>query len=412
MGKDYTKEEDDILREFRKTKYISEIYDIFKTRGFERSVDSIEHRCRRLSLVFEGPEKKEGAEENSEKDTDILNEAWGRLTRLSQDYVVTDGQTLAGLVVDPARKILFISDLHIPFQRSSLVLATLLEHQDADILVVGGDLLELYSVSTFPKRKDVPLLKEYGIALEWVRVFAGMFKQVILLRGNHEHRLQRYWEQTDKSKSVAPFIKTDILTALANGEEYDEEGKLVKRSPFPNVSYNPDSSWYVTIGKTLFAHPNFYLGDTSQASMRTVVKFDQEYRTRLDYDCVVMGHVHKMGKIIRNGRLLIESGCLCGMLEYMNNADGAYTIQVAGFTVVYQDKDGNTDFINSSPIYRGCIFPRPHRLYSEAKKKLPWEVIDNAGSFKRTSEEDSCKTKCSRASSKDKGASSCSSHAN
>lgn len=60
----------------------------------------------------------------------------------------------------------------------------------------------------------------------------------------------------------------------------------------------------------------------------------------LDFDSLVMSHVHRVGSYSVGKYNLYEQGCCCDTSK-MEYADGKLTTpQREGFIVVYQDKDG------------------------------------------------------------------------
>jgi len=84
------------------------------------------------------------------------------------------------------RRIVWVSDLHIPFHNIGAVEKMVDQEGGADYLIVGGDLLDCYGVSAFKKNKTVPLRLEYLEALRLVQLFSQNFRKVLLLKGNHE----------------------------------------------------------------------------------------------------------------------------------------------------------------------------------------------------------------------------------
>ena len=191
-----------------------------------------------------------------------------------------------GLPKDPAIKILCISDLHFPFHNKKVVEHAIENHSDADILVVNGDIFEGFMVSKWPKKKTILLEWEYKLAAEFLREVAPRFKHIALTSGNHEYRLNSYFA-ANIDPGVNFLVCNDILTKLSGGWDFDEGGEFKKLYNFDNVYYKGGlGSWYLKIGKTIFAHPRFF----SSVPMRTAIKACEYFKDREDLQCVVMSH--------------------------------------------------------------------------------------------------------------------------
>jgi predicted phosphodiesterase len=252
-------------------------------------------------------------------------------------------------------KVLSLSDLHIPFENTDTIAHALKKHSDADILVINGDFLELYAVSTWPKNKNVVLKWEYQIAIEWLKLFSKTFKKVVLTSGNHEARLKSYFA-AKIDPSISFLVGNDILSRLAQGEDFwgeNRESLTAEMHDFSNVEYQPGLlSWYTKIGKCIFAHPRSF----SKVPAKTAVNTADYFLGREDYQAVVIGHTHKLSKLIWKDKLLMESGCCCVPMDYEADGKMKYTPQAFGYAVVYMDEDGNVDFNKSNAIYTGTAF--------------------------------------------------------
>lgn len=349
MSTVWSEKEDQLLKKHRPSKFIGEIYSEFIKAGFTRSIKAIERRADRLGIRF--IERDDGKDKEK-----MLADAWIRIQELGKSFTTEHGGISTGLVEKPTTKILSISDMHIPFQNDELILNIVHEHSDADILVINGDLFDLYACSSFGQRMRVPMLKEYGVALEWLRIFAGVFKKIYLVDGNHERRLN--WKLSKEiEQEVTALLARPVMERLANGETYDDTGKLIGYAPFKNVFYTRDSAWFLQLGKTIFAHPDKYLGPTITGTLRTAVSSNRYFRGKRSYDCIVMAHSHHFGSAVDDSVLIIEQGATCNLLEYEHSdSKMRWGNQVSGYAIIYQDKDGNTDFGRSHPIFCGIQY--------------------------------------------------------
>jgi predicted phosphodiesterase len=334
----YTKHEDDILKQYRENYTTGQLSIILENHGYIRSANSIRHRCHTLQLT--GPVRAKLPTPGPEASL------FGKVI----DKVFT-GQTKKRKRNKPPappkreRKILSLSDWHIPFHREDLIEQAVHDHRDADILVINGDFLDLYAASTFSKYKSIPILKEYNIGMEYLKRLHTIFPEIYLVRGNHEERLNRYFK-SNISLEVSSIVCPEILQRMANGEVYDKNGNVTELLPFDNVHY-ADEHFYMLIGKTLFAHASTYSSGPGQ----TVERQNRYFHTLMNYDCLVTGHTHQAGQYWHNGRLLMEQGCLAEDLEYQKTSKLSYNQQNNAYAVIYQDRDGNTDKNRSRVIW-------------------------------------------------------------
>lgn len=342
MSKPYTKREDELLTLHRPTLTITQLVTILEEHHFTRSSDSIRHRCNALGLT--GPSTKiQPIGEEKDKMEVAIDKVFDTKTRPAKAPAILKGN----------RKILSLSDWHIPFHRAELIEEAIHEHKDADVVVVNGDFLDMYAASTFTKHKHIPLIKEYNIGLKYIQKLSNSFPEVHLVSGNHEDRLTKMFSKLI-SMDVSSLVCTDILSRLQNGEMYDTDGTVKELLPFDNVFYDQKNRFYTRIGQTLFVHPSKYKSGPG-GTVQAVASY---FFGRFPFDSVVVGHTHQAGTYHYKGHLLIEQGCLAKALEYQISPELSYGQQNNGYAVIYQDKDGNTDKRNSRHIWCDSL-PHP-----------------------------------------------------
>jgi len=213
-------------------------------------------------------------------------ENWEKLKKFFNEEVTKSAKLEPRGLVDGEVKILSMSDWHIPFHRAELVEEILEEHGDADAVVVNGDFLDMYGVSSYTKHKHIPLMDEYKIGLEMVARLSSMFPKVFLTRGNHENRLSRIM-RSQLPLETKGFFATNVTAMLANGILIDKNGLAGESLDFPNVYHDPHLPWGCLIGKTLFAHPHPF----RKGPGRTVEYVHKQLEGgHLDYDAIVLGH--------------------------------------------------------------------------------------------------------------------------
>lgn len=264
-----------------------------------------------------------------------------------------------GLPEKAEYKILSLSDLHCPIVDSDMLYSILEKEKDADLVVINGDLLDGYIFSTYQKSKTLAAVDEYRSAFAIVKYIAERFPRVVLTKGNHDDRVQRYLADKLIPKEASALFQPDLLARIANGEEVDEYGKLVKKHDFSNVTYERSHSWYVRVGNAIFAHPHFKITSAPGMGVRKAAQQFEKIYTDGEIDCIVIGHTHALYQGVVKNQLLIEQGCLTAFTPYSWSAKSAYeSSPQLGYAVVYQDVEGNTDYNKSQFVYCGKTTPK------------------------------------------------------
>jgi Icc-related predicted phosphoesterase len=234
------------------------------------------------------------------------------------------------------RKVLSLSDLHSPFINFKACNKALLDNQDADILVLNGDVYDGYAMSHFDKIKDVNFDVELAKVEKFLEVVTKMFKLVVWVGGNHDlYRFEKF-----VAKNCGGM--KDFIMKNANPMEY-----LAKK--FNNVIVVPHN--WVEIGDVIFSHPE----DFANAELKTVVDTDVRLRSirqfipNPDYRAVVIGHTHQLGKVVKNGILLAEQGCMCHLYDYKFQRP-AKNSWVTGYAVVEYDENMKVIFNKTNMI--------------------------------------------------------------
>jgi hypothetical protein len=244
------------------------------------------------------------------------------------------GDYLASLLVG-RRKHLVISDLHIPTQDEWAIQVAVERNLTADLVVINGDLMDSYALSTFIKKKDIPIYEELDGVVRFLKWIAGVFPNALIWidQGNHEDRVY---------KRILPVLpagleflaRTDLLDMLAR--------------PFPNVLAASD--WFVgSIGDAIYAHAEASSSIPGRAATTTGDWFLNHNRQlgigRPRF--VSQAHTHKVSVVYDEGQdmKVVESGCLCHSQDYARTTRSKKP-QVQGYVTVIQN-DGVTDLANS-----------------------------------------------------------------
>jgi len=265
-----------------------------------------------------------------------------------------------------ATRIVWAGDFHIPFHNERAIEQMLEEEAGADYLIVGGDLMDCYSISKFKKSQQIDLFLEYQTALKYIDRFSKLFGKVILLQGNHDERLNTLVDTVIPPEAKFLFRRT-LIDRLAAGEVFSAEGEIGKPKQFKNViavEGTAETRWYTRIGQTIFAHPTKAL----KIEGRTVEQCLQYFRDRFDnIDSIVIGHTHHLGRHYAHGRLCVEGGCMCLPLEYSHHASAKYSPVPNGYSVIVQDSKGKTDYNLSHEVFLGITQYRKEVLGGRIK---------------------------------------------
>ena len=249
-----------------------------------------------------------------------------------------------GRVNEDETRILCISDMHIPFNRD---IEEFFKYKGkVDTLVLNGDIIDNYSMSSFTKMYRLSLVEELIQARELLIELIEEIKpkKVTVVTGNHEIRL---------GKKIADKIGSDLLDlmprdALAflfdTGFNYYDRIKKCKTVYTPideevDCEVNYVGNFWTKEGKTIFVHPQAFRGTT----LGTVGKA-YDYFTAIgeDFQSIIMAHTHKLGMYVMNDKYLYEQGT-CANLNHMDYQDLKLpkSSQVNGYMYIVQDKDGN-----------------------------------------------------------------------
>lgn len=213
-------------------------------------------------------------------------------------------------------KFIVVSDIHFPFQDDNAIKAffKFLKENIVDTIILNGDILDFYDVSSFDKDPDRinSLQKEINLAKRFFKRLREVSpnSKIIFIKGNHCVRLERYLKKHPELYSL-DVLKLPNLLGL---QEFDIE--YVDK--------------YYKLGSLKITHGSIvrkFSGYTAHAEM------DKN-------DCSgISGHVHRLSSFYKKtpSRYLawFEGGCLCDINpEYVNNPDWQQ-----GFIYGYIDKD-------------------------------------------------------------------------
>jgi len=286
---------------------------------------------------------------------------WEHIKSLTKEFKELAVKDDTGVNVKSKKKILTLSDIHFPFCLEDEIKKALEDHSDADVVVFNGDILDGFIYSTFSKAKRIAALKEYIAAFELIEFCAEKFPQVVIVSGNHDSRPAGALARAGFEKEETQVLRPDLLARIANGEKLDEYGDLIAKLNFSNVLYERYDSWYVRIGKTIFAHPTGYNGGPGGTAQKLYDYFIKRMGSD-EFDSIVVGHTHKIYKGVFCNKLLIEQGAMCDRQPYQHKPDLRFLHAMNGYAVIYQDEHGNTNFNESHVVYLGSMIPPKKKI--------------------------------------------------
>lgn len=324
----------------------------------ERSSESVRKKVTRDGITAESCESYNYQNKYTDR--------WDEIREVQEAYRERGIDRTAGVfpTSNNARKILSLSDIHFPLARVDLLEQAVQDHADADVVVINGDLLEGYMWSTFAKSKRIAAVDEYRAAFTFIEMLSQKFPDVVLVSGNHDARVSRHLKSNGFEKETSQLLRPDMMARIANGEKLDASGMLTEKLAFDNVHYDAAEAWYVRIGKTLFCHPHNRGSSKPGWTAQTLMGyFDNRYPPG-EYDSIVCGHTHKIYKGVVNNKLLMEQGCMAGLMMYAHSPKMQYTASngMNGYAVVYQDAEGNVNMNDSHVVYLGDVMPPKKEL--------------------------------------------------
>ena len=246
------------------------------------------------------------------------------------------------------KSVMIINDVHSPYERADL-LDIIMKHKDEiTTLVIGGDLLDCESISSFPKINRMTLLDEliYGYnLLKKIRQILDNDQKIILINGNHEERLYKMICKMHE-KDLQKFINPNILSMLVDGFTiYNTDGKKKKYEGIEGVTHI--AHWYCNIdNKIIVCHPK----DFSAVDGKMCEKTSEHFLNRHEeFEMIVFGHTHKYSQMKvsrRQGIYVVENGCLCKAHDYADTGKLGYTPQDYCYTIVKYNENNPIDYNN------------------------------------------------------------------
>lgn len=245
-----------------------------------------------------------------------------------------------------AERILCISDAHVPFNLPANIF------QDyacrVDTLIFNGDILDCYSCSSFPKLFKLGIDEELVAGRQYLLDVINLIrpKKVIIVTGNHEHRLRRHLVDRLTPDFCSIFTDNPLEFIVEYGFRVKDKinktethySSLRDALADTEIEIEFDGGWYIKEGNVLFVHPLAYSAGMLKTTEKAINSFLRLDRT---FTGLVMAHTHKIGSFVQGGIKMYEQGCVCD-LSRLDYADGKLQLpNQNGFMYICLDNDGN-----------------------------------------------------------------------
>jgi predicted phosphodiesterase len=240
------------------------------------------------------------------------------------DIVEKNASILSEILAKPVRKILVISDLHIPFVDEEKFQKVIDQNRTADICLIAGDFLDGYSLSRWRLDSDLPFQHELDNGIRYLEYISKVFPWTRVIRGNHDERAV---------KKIRDLIPPSLLFLV------DQDPLAYITRPFENIEY--EDSWWTVLGDALIAHQE----RSSTYEGRPAVLLQDFFRnkgwhTRLDLPQInvyITGHTHQVSTVYKEGLKMMETGCLANVMKYALDSHAFMRPPMNGYVNLVQE---------------------------------------------------------------------------
>ncbi len=241
------------------------------------------------------------------------------------------------------KKIMIINDVHVPYQNEKL-LDEIKKHKDMDYLVIGGDLIDCESCSSFQMLERPTLEEELVAAHEFIQEINKIIDaEIICIKGNHEERLEREICKM-QNKGLQRLLDSQLLRMLEEGFKFNIGTKRKKYKAIENFKYI--DKWYARLFDNLvICHPKDFSNVPAKIAEKSAEYFLNRGIIEKD-DIIFIGHTHKFSQIVSTRRqdvFVVENGCSCKPMDYSDRGNLNYGNQVNCYTIVEFEEGGKID---------------------------------------------------------------------
>lgn len=127
-------------------------------------------------------------------------------------------------------KFVVLSDIHFPYQDDKAIKAVykFLEQYPVDTIILNGDILDFYDVSSFDKDPERinSLQEEINLAQKFFKKLRDLSPngRIVFVKGNHEQRIERYLKKHPELYSLDALKLPNLLGLDKFNIEYKDKG--------------------------------------------------------------------------------------------------------------------------------------------------------------------------------------------
>ena len=243
-------------------------------------------------------------------------------------------------------KVLVLSDLHIPYQRSDVLDIVSKHAGEISMIVFNGDIIDNKAISKYVELKRGTLIDEMAACHELLKQIDDMTPNVkkVMILGNHEIRLSKY--MASNPTQLNSLHTDNVLREIVDGfKKVDhEKGQLTYYNSLNN--YEVLDTWYYVDKGVVYCHPISFSKIPARTAYNAVEYF---VRNGVQFDTCLVAHTHHYGACMNLGKYCVETGCLCEPQPYASTGRLTYVPQDYGYHLAVF-KDGKYD-INLSRNY-------------------------------------------------------------
>ena len=231
------------------------------------------------------------------------------------------------------KRVLFVSDIHCPYQDKSALRAmyNFMDWWKPQEVIILGDLVDFYAISRFSRDPERVLklqeeLDESVKILNQIREHAGKIS-IYFLRGNHEDRLKKYlWSKAQELSGLRALRLEELLE-------------------FDRLKIHYEDKNQIRYGCVIIKHG-------------TLIRKFAGYTAKGEFEkngmSGVSGHSHRLSQYRHTNEadsyIWTEAGCLCQLnADYL---DGTTPNWNQGFAIGYFKENSKRFIIETVPIIK------------------------------------------------------------
>jgi hypothetical protein len=253
-------------------------------------------------------------------------------------------------------KALVISDTHFPFACESAIYRAIRDHADANEMILLGDVFDMHAASRFSKEHQISIETEVFRVKRFLEYATSVFPRVVILQGNHDTRPMRWINTANPSVGMLMLSPIDYIRYMWMNEGNTETISKICLPRYDvawsHQDYPIKLDHVYCVGDALLGH----FEKTNKGPATTVYRLTMEWLPQWidalptrSVGCIMQGHVHRLSKSMFGRITMIETGCMCYIMDYAIKSPN-YSLPGLGYAVLYQ-KDGKTDHNRTNYVY-------------------------------------------------------------